>query len=129
MRKRYGMNKANSTLITLFVLFHAVAAQASLGGDTASVEADRVQMHAEHSAKLTTPTNGSYTVHETLLPAGTLVKQYVPQAGVVFAVSWYGPFIPNLRQLLGTHFEALLAHQKQQAHAGHRFVSQHEPGW
>jgi hypothetical protein len=36
----------------------------------------------------------------------TLVHEYVDAAGTVFAVSWSGPFKPDLNQLLGRHFAA-----------------------
>lgn len=122
------MSKVNSVFIALIAVFYAAVAHASLGGDSTSVETDRVLMKVEHSARQTTSTNGSYTVHETVLSTGTIVKQYVSKAGVVFAVSWSGPFIPNLRQLLGSHFDTMVTHQAQQAHAGHRYNSQREPG-
>ena len=77
--------------------------------------------------RLTPSTTGSYTVHETTLPTGTLVRQYVSSTGVVFAVIWSGPFMPDLRQLLGPHFDTMVARQTKENRADHRFVSQHEP--
>jgi hypothetical protein len=50
----------------------------------------------------------------------------VSNAGVVFAVTWSGPFIPDLRQLLGTHFDIMVARQSAQSNASRRFFSQHE---
>lgn len=100
-------------------------AHASLGGDSSSIEADRMVMRAEHAAKQTLSSTGSYTVHETTLPSGTLVRQYVSSAGVVFAVTWKGPHIPNLQQILGDHFKTLVAHQAKQTLAGHRSISHH----
>ena len=119
-------NAARRFLITLVAICHVAAAHASLGGDSASVEADRAHMNVKHAARLTPSSTGSYTVHETTLPTGTLVRQYVSKAGVVFAVTWSGPFMPNLRQLLGPHFDTMTARQAKRVHAGHRFVSQHE---
>jgi hypothetical protein len=114
----------------LFVMLaaacHVSAVHASLGGDSASVEADRAHMNVKHAARLTPSSTGSYTVHETTLPTGTLVRQYVSKAGVVFAVTWSGPFMPNLRQLMGPQFDTMTARQAKRVHAGHRLVSQHE---
>jgi hypothetical protein len=120
------VNAASRLFITLVAICHVGAAHASLGGDSASVEADRVHMNVKHAARLTPSSTGSYTVHETTLPTGTLVRQYVSKAGVVFAVTWSGPFMPNLRQLLGLHFDTMTARQAKRVHAGHRFISQHE---
>jgi Protein of unknown function (DUF2844) len=129
MVKPPKMTTANVALrlfITLAAICRVAAAHASLGGDSASVEADRVHMNVKHAARLTPSSTGSYTVHETILPTGTRVRQYVSKAGVVFAVAWSGPFVPDLRQLLGPHFDTMTARQAKRVHAGHRFVSQHE---
>jgi len=45
-----------------------------------------------------------YTVHELLLENGTSVQEYATPAGLVFAVSWRGPVLPDLSSLLGTYF-------------------------
>jgi hypothetical protein len=76
-------------------------ASATLGGDAASVQADQAQMKAALKATTATP---RFTVVESELPSGTLVRQYVSPGGLVFAVAWEGPSLPDLRQLLGTFF-------------------------
>jgi hypothetical protein len=100
------------------------AAYATLGGDAASVETDRVHMMAKHAARLVQPSSTSYSVHETTLSTGTVVRQYVSAAGVVFGVAWSGPFKPDLRQLMGPHFETMNARQAEHVSAGHPFISQ-----
>jgi hypothetical protein len=45
-------------------------------------------------------------MHELQTPAGTKVREYVSPAGVVFGVAWRGPSMPDLRQLLGDHFQS-----------------------
>lgn len=47
-----------------------------------------------------------YTVRETTLGSGTVVREYVSTAGTVFALSWQGPVTPNLSDLLGTYFRS-----------------------
>jgi hypothetical protein len=47
-----------------------------------------------------------YVLREIQLESGTLVREYVSVKGTVFAVTWQGPFLPDLRQLLGRHFTA-----------------------
>jgi hypothetical protein len=39
------------------------------------------------------------------LPSGTVVREFVSLQGQVFAVSWKGPFKPDLRQLMGDYFD------------------------
>jgi hypothetical protein len=46
-----------------------------------------------------------YTVHELQSPTGTTVREFAALDGKVFGIAWHGPFIPNLRQLLGSYFE------------------------
>jgi len=127
MTTRNATRRYLATLtVTLATVCYVAAAHASLGGDSASIEADRVHMKVELAARQTPSSTGSYTVHETILPTGTIVRQYVSTADVVFAVAWSGPFKPNLRQLMGPHFDKMIVRQSGQVLAGHRFVSQHE---
>jgi hypothetical protein len=71
---------------------------AALGGDAASVEADRIAM----SATAVPAVNGAgYTVQGFTLSSATVVREYLSGAGTVFAVAWEGPLKPDLRQLLG----------------------------
>lgn len=76
---------------------------AALGATDSSVEADRVQFDASRSAR-STPL---YTVHELTTPNRTTVREFVGSNGIVFAVSWQGPFLPDLRTLLGLHFQSV----------------------
>ncbi|MCU1301689.1 MAG: hypothetical protein JWQ87_1973 [Candidatus Sulfotelmatobacter sp.] len=78
----------------------ALPAWASLGGDAASVQADQIQLQGRRTMK----TSGSYTVHEIQGPTGTVVREYV-SGGKVFGVAWQGPWMPDMRQLLGSYFD------------------------
>ena len=77
------------------------AVMASLGGDVTSVESDRVHMKA---AAVTSSASALYTVHEMRSASGTTVREFANTDGIVFAVTWRGPFLPDLRQTLGTYF-------------------------
>jgi hypothetical protein len=88
--------------VTLAVLALPASASASLGGDASSVDADRVQMQG---ALLRVVNSDAYTLHEVQSSTGTTVREYVSSTGMVFAVAWQGPWLPNLRQLLGTYFD------------------------
>jgi Protein of unknown function (DUF2844) len=72
---------------------------AALGGDTASVSADRALIAGElHSTPMV-----QYDLHE--ITRGALsVREYATRAGQVFAVTWSGPVPPNLQALLGQYF-------------------------
>ncbi len=60
------------------------------------------------------PTSAApYTDLKETLESGTEVHQYVNDRGTVFAVSWSGPFLPDLKEMLGTHFGTLVDHVKQ----------------
>lgn len=123
---KFRTNALASTLGVLLSICSVASAHATLGGDSSSVETDRIRMKVQRAASQNLASTGSYTVHESTLPSGTLVRQYVSNAGVVFAVTWSGPFIPDLRQLLGIHFDTMVARQARQSSAGHRSFNQHE---
>lgn len=55
------------------------------------------------------PGAAGYTDVRHELDSGTQVREYVDASGKVFAVSWSGPFLPDLKELLGAHFEAMQA--------------------
>lgn len=56
--------------------------------------------------------SGPYTIHESVLDSGTTVTELATPAGVVFAVSWRGPVLPDLNALLGDYFKVF----REQAH-------------
>jgi hypothetical protein len=61
-----------------------------------------------------------YTVHETLLETGTSVREYASVAGVVFAVLWRGPVLPDLSALLGNYFDTFKTETDQARALGKR---------
>jgi hypothetical protein len=76
-------------------------AAAVLGGRADSIAQDQAHM----GAKLKVARARMYTVHEMRTDTGTVVREYVSPAGRVFAVAWQGPWVPDMRQLLGPYFE------------------------
>lgn len=80
-------------------------ARAGLGRPEDSIESDRAQARATARTWDTV----AYRVHELTIPSGDRVREYVGTDGLVFAVAWDGPFMPNLRALLGSQFEVLRA--------------------
>jgi hypothetical protein len=92
------MRKGSLALLLLVV---SVPAAATLGEDAGSVRADQLQMEAT----LETTGGARFTLHQISLASGTVVREYVSPAGMVFAISWQGPTLPDLQQLLGRYFE------------------------
>jgi hypothetical protein len=60
----------------------------------------------------------SYTVRETRLASGTVVREYIGQDGSVFGVAWQGQQMPDLSALLGTYFPQYIAGLKANRAAG-----------
>jgi hypothetical protein len=88
-------------------------AQASLGGNAASVSTDRTALAptgtastAATASSTTSATTGTsaYTMQSLVDAGGTTIHEYLDSSGTVFAIAWAGPFMPNLSQLLGTYF-------------------------
>lgn len=52
---------------------------------------------------------GLYVLHETVLENGTRVREYATPSGLVFAVTWRGPVLPDLSALLGDYFTTFKA--------------------
>ncbi|HUH92801.1 MAG TPA: DUF2844 domain-containing protein [Casimicrobiaceae bacterium] len=91
--------------LALAALLAMPAARGALGDVEASIEVDRLAMHAMQQTTRTP----RFTMHELRAPSGTTVREYVSPAGTVFGVAWQGPTLPDLRQLLGAHFDEYAA--------------------
>ncbi len=98
-------------------------AHAALGQPVASVAADQARMKAQ----LREVAGVGYSVDQITTPAGTVIKEFISPAGIVFAVSWFGPTLPDLAQLLGSaYFQTLTAAEKTHSF-GHDHVQLHTP--
>jgi Protein of unknown function (DUF2844) len=93
--------------LTGFVVFLIAAcpfqASATLGRDVTTVNEDRAKMQG---ALMSITRNDRFEVHQLQASNGTTVREYVSSTGTVFAVSWEGPWMPDLRQVLGTYYDA-----------------------
>jgi hypothetical protein len=97
-------------------------AAAGLGDTVASIQADRVTLKGQ----LRVRSEPGYSVQEITAGNGTVVREYVSPAGVVFAVSWSGQAMPNLRQTLGAYFTQYQAAVKtERADGRHRSGHNH----
>jgi hypothetical protein len=59
-----------------------------------------------------------YTIQSQTLATGTVVTEYVDSTGIVFAVSWVGPVLPDLTLLLGDYFPTFKAQTDRRRAAG-----------
>ncbi|HEY8026539.1 MAG TPA: DUF2844 domain-containing protein [Burkholderiaceae bacterium] len=104
--------------LALLVLALSPSAHAALGEPASSLQGDRMQM------KAATPLSTSklnYTVHEMTTSNGIVVREYV-SGGIVFAVSWHGPRMPDLKQLMGSYFETYKT-EAAVKHSGHSHLA------
>jgi hypothetical protein len=85
-------------------------ASAKLGGDLASVQSDT---QAFGASSVQTSLAGATRYSQTL-PNGVTVRQFVDSAGLVFAVAWQGPVLPDFERLLGAHYPVYAEALRQQ---------------
>jgi len=86
------------------------AAQAALGSDAASITADAADARGDEVVTALP----LFELHVISTGDGLRISEYVDHAGIVFAVTWAGPVLPDLRALLGAsyaRFAAALAAQ------------------
>jgi hypothetical protein len=112
-RKRKWSNRVLTLALALIVM--AVPACAELGGTISTIQADQLKMGASRQV---TSTSG-YQLHEMQSPQGIRVREYASPNGIVFGVTWNGPWMPDLRQLLGPYFnQYMVAAQGKKAARG-----------
>ena len=110
----YGLRiLTTGVLVTASLAAHASLGRAPTAYQDASTNAVRARVLAAGA-----PTAATYTVNTTTLTTGTTVHEYVGADGTVFAVSWSGPFLPDLHNLLGDHFNTLTSAAASQSRAG-----------
>jgi hypothetical protein len=95
----------------------ASAAQAGLGDRVESVPRDHAALHG---AALKVTPMANYDVHEITSAGGARVREYVSRDGTVFATTWSGPTMPDLKVVLASHYEEYAA--GAQAHRGSHHV-------
>jgi hypothetical protein len=106
---RSRINACCRLLCAISVLAAAVAfspcTQAALGEDVDSVAADQIRLQA----RLQVVHKPNHTIHEMQVPTGGNIREFVADSGKVFAVSWSGGWRPNLREMMGEHYDRYLA--------------------
>lgn len=98
--------------LTCGVMGVAAPALAALGGTPTPPPAGATSVSLSPASSVVHAASGatsaastaSYTVTQTTLSSGTIVREYVSAAGAVFGIAWSGPMMPNLPVLLGSYF-------------------------
>jgi hypothetical protein len=98
----------------------AAPALAALGGGASSVAADSA--HMKGTVRVSPQAN--FTVHEIETSAGIVVHEYLSLDDKVFAVSWRGAGIPDLRQLLGSYYGSFEQAASTTTHNHHNLAVQ-----
>jgi hypothetical protein len=84
-------------MLAVFACGAPMLAYATLGGAPTSADSTGRSLRVARTAVTSA---AAHTVNEMTLASGTVVREYIAN-DTVFAVSWHGPFIPDLRELFG----------------------------
>ena len=107
-----------SISLALLVTLYAAPSYAELGG---SVNKDATPLQTQNSVVAIQASLNSYQLK---LPSGTQIKEFTNASGVVVAVSWQGPTLPDLKGLLGNYFDAFV-NRADAATGNHRNADLH----
>ena len=122
MSMNYLLNQLR-LLLGLLLAVSAGAATATLGQSPwvagAAATSSAVPAAKMQAVKPVAPSS-LYTLHEVQLENGTSVREYARSDGIVFAVSWQGPVLPDLSALLGTYFNTFKLEAERVRAAGRR---------
>ncbi|CAG4883202.1 conserved exported protein of unknown function [Georgfuchsia toluolica] len=99
--------------VSFIFLAYASISHAALGGLPEQFNAQDTAVVAR-----VTSAGASYVTHDTTLATGTQVSEYVSAGGVVFAVTWKGPILPDLKALLGKYFDTMVAESARAPRTG-----------
>jgi hypothetical protein len=91
----------------------AAAAEAGLGERPDSIVRDQKIVGARTHGVVRT---AQYDLHELTAPTGGVLREYVSHEGTVFAISYHGPTMPDLKAVLGSSHSRYVA----AVHANHR---------
>lgn len=104
------------------LLAYAGASHAALGESP-----ERFSAGATTVVSNVTSAGLKYLTRETTLATGTRVSEYVSESGVVFAVTWEGPMLPDLKALLGKYFDTMVAESARAPRAGRSRIAVNLP--
>ena len=88
--------------VFLILASSTIPAWAVLGQSRDSIRSDAQSL----KGTLTTTEMPGYSIQQIQRNDGVVLKEFVSPEGKVFGISWRGPSMPNLSQLLGSYFPA-----------------------
>jgi Protein of unknown function (DUF2844) len=103
--------------VAALLLAHAGVGHAALGGLPEQFDTEGAPPVSSQSSAM-----ANYTVRDTTLASGTHVREYISDSGIVFALAWNGPMLPDLKALLGPYFEDLVAESARKPRAGRSHI-------
>ena len=96
--------------VLLTLILGAAPAWAVLGEPETTVNADGQFLRGVIRDEV----HQGYRLHQITDSNGDVVREYVSPAGEVFGISWQGPYVPSMQQLLGSYFTYLQQHAQSQ---------------
>jgi hypothetical protein len=108
--------------LSALLLAYAGVSHAALGGAPEQFTTDGTTVASSVSSAVS-----NYVTRDTTLATGTHVREYVSGSGVVFAITWDGPFLPDLKALLGKYFDRMGAESARMPRAGRSHLSVNLP--
>ncbi len=116
-----GAGLRRLVVVALAGLAFAPPALAALGAPAADASADGNVAQPAHMLRSGSPAQtGSTTVTTVTTPSGVTVREFAGSDGIVFAIAWSGPTIPDLETLFGSYFPAYRAWRQAHPGAGYR---------
>ena len=104
------------------LLAYAGVSHAALGGPPEQFNTEGTTVVSSVSTA-----ESNYVTRDTTLATGTHVREFVSGSGVVFAVTWDGPFLPDLKALLGKYFDTMVAQSATMPRAGRSHMAVNRP--
>ena len=105
-------------LFSALLLVYASASHAALGGLPEQFNTEGTTVVSSVSSAMS-----NYVTRDTTLATGTHVREFVSGSGVVFAVTWDGPILPDLKALLGKYFDTMVAESARMPKAGRSHIA------
>jgi len=99
------LRQIGASLLGAGLALGMTSAEATLGGMGSDMGATAL---SGTESVITRPAGKPYAVHAYTNRSGVNVKEYVSATDVVFAVTWSGPTLPDMKNLLGSYFESYI---------------------
>jgi hypothetical protein len=107
---------------SILLLAYVGVSHAALGGLPEQFNAEGTTVVSSVSSAVS-----NYVIRDTKLATGMQVREYVSGNGIVFAVTWDGPILPDLKALLGKYFDAMVVESTRMPKAGRSHLAINRP--